>query len=130
MPLIRRALPADIERCLALAPPPAAAPTRLADDVGNADRLLLVAGASGRVVGYGRTARFRPAADAPADSVPAGYYLVGLAVGPSSRRQGIGSALTAPGWRGSPRARATPGISQTQGTPPRSPSTPGSGFAR
>lgn len=38
--------------------------------------------------------RFTPALDAAADCAPAGYYLVGLAVGSECRRQGVGTALT------------------------------------
>jgi ribosomal protein S18 acetylase RimI-like enzyme len=93
-PLIRRAALADIEDCLALANREAEPPTDLADDLGEADRLLLVAEHAGRIIGYGRIMYFRRAADAPADSVPTGYYLVGLVVDAACRRKGVGSGLT------------------------------------
>lgn len=93
--LIRPARLDDIRECLALATRAgAAAPTCLAADVQDPDRQLLVAECGGRVAGYGRAMRFRPAAGAPADSAPAGYYLVGLVVDADLRRRGLGSALT------------------------------------
>jgi ribosomal protein S18 acetylase RimI-like enzyme len=45
-------------------------------------------------VGYGRARLFEPAPDAPADTVPPGYYLTGLFVLPEQRGRGIGTALT------------------------------------
>jgi ribosomal protein S18 acetylase RimI-like enzyme len=89
---IRPALPADIAACVGLSV--GEPPTGLADDLGDAERLLLVAERAGRVVGYGRTIQFRCAAGAPAASAPDGYYLVGLAVEPACRRQGVATALT------------------------------------
>ena len=38
--------------------------------------------------------RFLPEADAPADTAPPGYYLMGLIVHPDFRRRGIAAALT------------------------------------
>ena len=93
-PLIRRAVATDIEDCLALAARDVESPTGLADDLRDLDRLLLVAEDAGRVIGYGRTMHLRRAADAPADSVSTGYYLVGLVVDASCRRKGVGSELT------------------------------------
>ncbi len=93
-PLIRPAVVTDIEDCLALANREVALPTDLADDLRDADRLLLVAEDAGGIIGYGRTMHFRRAADAPPDSVPTGYYLIGLVVEASCRRKGVGSALT------------------------------------
>lgn len=93
-PLIRPAVLADIDRCLALAAPAAATPTDLEGDLGNPSRFIVVAEVAGTVVGYGRTTHFRRSAEAPADCAPSGHYLVGLAVAPSLRRQGIGTALT------------------------------------
>jgi ribosomal protein S18 acetylase RimI-like enzyme len=93
-PLIRRAVPTDIEPCLTLANREVELPTGLADDLREADRLLLVAEDARRIIGYGRTMHFRRAADAPADSVPTGYYLTGLVVDASCRRMGVGSELT------------------------------------
>ena len=43
-------------------------------------RHLSVAEAGGTIVGYGRAMLFLPAADAPADSAPRGYYLTGMFV--------------------------------------------------
>jgi ribosomal protein S18 acetylase RimI-like enzyme len=93
-PVIRRAVLTDIEECLALANREAELPTDLADDLREADRLLLVAQSAGRIVGYGRAMQFRRTTDAPPDSVPTGYYLVGLVVEASYRRMGVGSELT------------------------------------
>jgi ribosomal protein S18 acetylase RimI-like enzyme len=66
----------------------------LRDDVEQAGRLLLVAHAGSRLVGYSRARRFEPSEDAPDDIAPAGYYLLGLFVEPSLRRRGIAHALT------------------------------------
>lgn len=93
-PLIRRAVPTDIEQCLTLANREVELPTGLADDLREPDRLLLVAEDARRIIGYGRTMHFRRTADAPADSVPTGYYLTGLVVDASCRRMGVGSELT------------------------------------
>jgi len=93
-PLIRRAVATDIEDCLALAARDVELPTGLADDLSALDRLLVVAEDAGRIICYGRAMHFRRAADAPADSVPTGYYLVGLVVDASCRRSGVGSELT------------------------------------
>jgi ribosomal protein S18 acetylase RimI-like enzyme len=95
LPRIRPAGAGDIRECLALASRAGAtAPTRLAADVDDPERLLLVAESGSRVAGYGRAMRFRPAAGAPADSAPTGYYLVGLVVDADLRRRGVGSELT------------------------------------
>jgi aminoglycoside 6'-N-acetyltransferase I len=92
---IRSARSDDIRGCLALARrAPTAVPTRLAGDLDDPERLLLVAESGGRVAGYGRAMRFWPASGAPADSAPPGYYLVGLVVDADLRRRGVGSALT------------------------------------
>ncbi len=53
-PLIRPAVLADIEDCLTLASRERESPTGLADDLREADRLLLVAEDAGRIIGYGR----------------------------------------------------------------------------
>src|SRR5712691_2899707 len=92
--VIRPALPADVEPCIALAAGSGEPPTGLTEDLADADRLLLVAERAGRVIGYGRAVWFQPGDGAPADTAPAGYYLVGLAVDASYRRRGIGSRLT------------------------------------
>jgi ribosomal protein S18 acetylase RimI-like enzyme len=56
--------------------------------------LLLVACHAGRAIGFGKCRRFEPAPDAPGDTAPAGWYLAGVIVDPSRRRQGVGEALT------------------------------------
>jgi ribosomal protein S18 acetylase RimI-like enzyme len=55
---------------------------------------LLVASIEGEICGFGRAARFEPDADAPSDSAPAGWYLLGLIVRDGWRRRGIGARLT------------------------------------
>lgn len=64
------------------------------DNLGRDDRHVTVAEAAPGLVGYARTVRFEPAADAAADAVPAGWYLLGLSVDPDWRRRGIARALT------------------------------------
>jgi len=66
----------------------------LRDDLIAPGRHLSVAEAGGTIVGYGRAMLFLPAADAPADSAPRGYYLTGTFVRPDHRRMGVGTALT------------------------------------
>ena len=66
----------------------------LRDDLMAPGRHLSVAEAGGTIVGYGRAMLFLPAADAPADSAPGGYYLTGMFVRPDHRRMGLGTALT------------------------------------
>jgi ribosomal protein S18 acetylase RimI-like enzyme len=56
------------------------------------ERVLFVAEVDGAVVGYGRAAFFRAAADGP--SASSGWYLLGVAVAPEWRRRGIGEGLT------------------------------------
>ena len=94
IPLIRRAVPADIKDCLALGGREGAPPTGLADDLADIERLLLVAEDAGRIIGYGRAMHFRRGVNPSADAVPTGYYLVGLVVDASRRRKGVGSELT------------------------------------
>ena len=68
--------------------------TSLLEDIGSADRLLVVGERAGEVIGYGRVLRFVPEPDAPADIAPSGYYLMGLVVHPDHRRRGVAAALT------------------------------------
>ena len=57
--------------------------------------LLLVAVIDGDIVGYGRAAFIARPADAAADWIPEGWYLVGLVVVDAWRRAGVGRTLTA-----------------------------------
>jgi ribosomal protein S18 acetylase RimI-like enzyme len=97
--IVRAATERDAAACEALAAKASGRPARewrhrLREDLEHAERLLLVARADSRLVGYGRARRFQPDGDAPADVAPAGYYLVGLFVEPDLRRCGIARALT------------------------------------
>ena len=58
--------------------------------------MLVVAESGGAIVGYGRARAFEPGRDAPADSIPSGYYLTGVFVRPEQRARGIATALTQP----------------------------------
>jgi RimJ/RimL family protein N-acetyltransferase len=60
--------------------------------VGSA--VLLVASLGDDAVAYGKAERHAPAAEAPPNSAPAGWYLAGVVVRPAHRRRGIGAALT------------------------------------
>lgn len=55
---------------------------------------LVVAIVDTDICGFGRAGRVEPAADAPTNSAPAGWYLLGLIVRDQWRRQGIGRRLT------------------------------------
>jgi ribosomal protein S18 acetylase RimI-like enzyme len=97
---IREAALADVDRCAELGR--LAAPERSSSDWSDAlrldvespEHLLVVAESGGEIVGYGRARLFEPAPDAPADTVPHGYYLTGLFVLPEQRGMGIGTELT------------------------------------
>lgn len=67
---------------------------RLTEDLVDHERGLWVADRGGEVIGYGRVHRFKPAPDAPPLTAPAGFYLSGLGVSESNRRQGLGRAIT------------------------------------
>jgi ribosomal protein S18 acetylase RimI-like enzyme len=96
----RDAAATDVEQCATLAR--LAMPERstgdwidaLRRDVETREHLLVVAECGSGIVGYGRAGWLEPAPDAPADSVPRGYYLTGVFVVPQQRGQGIGTALT------------------------------------
>jgi ribosomal protein S18 acetylase RimI-like enzyme len=57
-------------------------------------RLLLVAQCGERLAGFGRAGYFDPPAGAPANTAPAGWYLLGLIIAPPYRRRGLGHELT------------------------------------
>lgn len=61
-------------------------------DLANADRLFLVATIADEVVGFGQARVIEGSADST-DSPPAGWYLSGMTVRASARRQGIGGSL-------------------------------------
>ncbi|MEM7308779.1 MAG: GNAT family N-acetyltransferase [Planctomycetota bacterium] len=56
---------------------------------------FLVAEGACRVVGYGYATFWEPPDDAPANSMPAGWYLLGVCVSRAWRRRGVGARLTA-----------------------------------
>jgi aminoglycoside 6'-N-acetyltransferase I len=62
-------------------------------DIGE-KRLLVVGEIGARVVGFGRVAYLVPAAGAPANATPEGWYLGGVMVTAAHRRRGIGHELT------------------------------------
>jgi GNAT superfamily N-acetyltransferase len=57
-------------------------------------RLLLVGEQAGELAGYGVAGAFEPAAGAPRNHAPEGWYLLGLVVRPDRRRLGVGAQLT------------------------------------
>lgn len=90
---VRRAMVDDLPGCSALALAYSGGEAdrwsaRFAEELGDPDCLAVVAVLDGAVVGFGRTARFVPSADAKPDVAPAGYYLVGVVVAPALRRRG------------------------------------------
>ncbi len=97
--LIRPAVAADVPFCAAMLVVRDGGSLRarmdlFRQDLDDPDRYVTVAEVGGAVIGYGRTMRFQPEADAPAGVAPAGYYLSGLYVTPTWRRNGVGEALT------------------------------------
>jgi len=98
--VVRDAEDFEVEACVALARLAAPEVSRtswrkaLGGDIENPERKLVVAEAEAGVVGYGRARLFEPGSDAPRDTAPRGYYLMGLFVRPDLRRAGVGAALT------------------------------------
>lgn len=70
--------------------------------------LILVAEHDGRLTAFAKASVFSPAADAPANTAPPGWYLSGVIVVPEYRRRGIGRRLTQArlGWIGERASRA------------------------
>jgi ribosomal protein S18 acetylase RimI-like enzyme len=58
------------------------------------DHALFVADIDGEIAGYARIVDHRVAEDAPLNAAPAGFYLMGLAVGVPWRRRGLAEAVT------------------------------------
>ncbi|MCI0746907.1 MAG: GNAT family N-acetyltransferase [Verrucomicrobia subdivision 3 bacterium] len=56
--------------------------------------MLWLARWRGRVIGFAKCGRFVPPNDAPLNSAPEGWYLLGLVVVPEYRRRGVGFQLT------------------------------------
>jgi ribosomal protein S18 acetylase RimI-like enzyme len=98
--VIREGGASEIDQCARLAN--LAAPERdlsqwrgaLQRDVELDSHWLVVAEIDDAVIAYGRAAFFEPAAEAPEDTAPRGYYLSGVFVRRANRRGGIASALT------------------------------------
>ena len=67
---------------------------RFRRELARRPRCMLAADIAGETVGFARALRFRPPAGAPANSAPAGWYLLGVAVRPDRLRLGAGRALT------------------------------------
>jgi GNAT superfamily N-acetyltransferase len=72
----------------------AAAVARCEEQIQADDVMLLVAVASGGVVGFARAARWRHPPDPGPSALPQGWYLLGVVVVDAWRRRGIGRALT------------------------------------
>jgi ribosomal protein S18 acetylase RimI-like enzyme len=97
--VIREGTPADVPGCLHLVEAvlgldPAGWAESLTASATEPDRMLHVAEDAGRIVGYARASRWIRPADAPPNAAPSGWYLLGLVVAPTHRRQGLGEALT------------------------------------
>jgi ribosomal protein S18 acetylase RimI-like enzyme len=60
----------------------------------RSDNLVLVAQSAGQVIGVARARHFEPPAPSSESTAPAGWYLLGVNVLPSHRRQGVGAELT------------------------------------
>lgn len=96
--LVRQASPADIpaiHRIQLESALPSSGHARLEAAMEDPDRLVLVAtlqvdGVDGRIAGWAKT-HFWHEGDGPA---PAGHYLGGVAVAPTSRGRGVGRTLT------------------------------------
>ena len=95
---MRAATEQDIEALVALVGfhglNPARLRRRFETDLSEDESHVVVAMAGGELVGYGRCAWFTHPPQAPTNVAPEGYYMGGLLVETSSRRRGIGEALT------------------------------------
>lgn len=68
---------------------------RVRAELDNPDKLLVVALARGRVVGWARACYVSPSPFAAPNAAPEGWYLMGLFVEGAWRRHGLGARLTA-----------------------------------
>lgn len=98
--LVRAAVHRDVEACVDIMR--AAGPgdegarrARLDAAVEDHSEGFFVVEVEGDVRGFGRVQWLTRPIEAPADTVPEGWYLVGAVVAPQWRRQGVGDALTA-----------------------------------
>ena len=96
---VREGVAADVPGCLDLAEhvlrlDRAAWELSLTASVTEPERMLHVAEDAGQIVGYARSTYWTPPADAPPNTAPSGWYLLGLVVTPEYRRRGVGRALT------------------------------------
>ncbi len=98
---LRTATERDIEALVALVGfhglNPARLRRRFETDLSEDESHMVVAMAGGELVGYGRCAWFTHPPQTPTNVAPEGYYMGGLLVETSSRRRGIGEALTRAG---------------------------------
>jgi ribosomal protein S18 acetylase RimI-like enzyme len=58
------------------------------------DNLVLLAESAGQIIGFARARHFKPSAPLSETAAPGGWYLLGVEVLPTHRRQGLGAELT------------------------------------
>lgn len=67
---------------------------KLIDAAAAGEALVLAAALDDDLLGVAKVARFTPVPGAPANSAPAGWYLLGVVVAEHCRRRGLGRRLT------------------------------------
>jgi ribosomal protein S18 acetylase RimI-like enzyme len=97
--VIRKATPSDVDACALLISSHESGPfedwrSRFEQDLANPRRHFLVATIDDVVVAYGHTTFHAHTARSEARAIPSGYFLSGLLVSPSHRREGLGTLLT------------------------------------
>jgi ribosomal protein S18 acetylase RimI-like enzyme len=105
--MVREATLGDVESCVRIMTAreggsPDQWRPRLRQSVESQAAGFFVAEVDGTVAGFGRVQLLRPSPDAPLDSIPLGWYLIGVMVDSRWRRRGLGDALTLArlGWLG------------------------------